>query len=326
MADYAVTGKKGSGKTLFACGLVRDALRIGRRVATNIDIRPEAFGRPHCKSVFFRLPDRPCVDDFEAIGRGQEGVTEDENGIIVLDETSTFFNTRAYGDKSRQPMLDWLVHSRKYGWDVYYLCQGLGQIDKQLRESMIEYHITVKRTDKWPIPFITPLSEALGFRIGFPRMHVGIIRHGVQHDALLVGRKWYRGKDLYSAYDTQQVFLDRDHPKACGLHSVLSAMHVKGRHMSWWQRTKPALIGAGTAGFAAGIFATCAAVYGYQKKAEAVEKYEVAEAKQVLGSITDQGELYALLADGTRKPYKKTRNADGVTYYYLDGTWHKGKQ
>lgn len=232
MADYAVTGKKGSGKSLFCVGVIRDALKAGKRVASNLDIHlGEMFG-PSNKLTYLRLPDRPTVADLDAIGRGQDGVVEEENGIIVLDETSTFFNARSWGDKERQPLLDWLVHSRKYGWDVYYICQGLEQIDKQLRATMIEYHIPVKRTDKWPIPIITPLSKLVGLDIRFPKLHVGIVKHGCDRDSLTVERKWYRGQELWPCYDTQQIFLDRSHPAAVGLHSRLSAWHVKGRYLA----------------------------------------------------------------------------------------------
>lgn len=231
MADYAITGRKGAGKTLFAVGLIGDALRAGKRVATNLDIYTDQLLPAHRRETFLRLPDRPTAYDLEAIGRGQDGAVEDDNGLIVLDETSTFFNSRAFGDKTRQPLLDWLVHSRKLGWDVYYICQGLEQIDKQLRTTMIEYHIAVKRTDKWPIPFVTKFTGLLGYEVRFPKLHVGIVKHGVERDSLIVDRRWYRAKDLYAAYDTQQLFLDREHPKACALHTVLSPWHLKGRYL-----------------------------------------------------------------------------------------------
>lgn len=231
MADYAVTGKKGGGKTLFAIGTIRDALKAGKRVATNVDVYLQHVLPPSSKMTLLRLPDRPNAADLEAIGRGQDGVIEEENGIIVLDETSTFFNARAFGDRERQPLLDWLVHSRKYGWDVYYICQGLEQIDKQLRTTMIEYHIGVKRTDKWPIPIITPLLKIFGLDVRFPKLHIGIVKHGVERDSLTVERRVYRAKDLFPAYDTQQLFLDRHHPKASGLYTVLSPWHIKGRYL-----------------------------------------------------------------------------------------------
>lgn len=247
MADYLITGKKGNGKSIFAVGVIFDALAAGKKVATNLDINLEALGNPYSKKTLIRLPDRPTVEDFEAIGRGQDGVVEDDNGVIVLDEVSTIFNARSWGDKARQPILDWLVHSRKYGWDVYMIAQGQEQIDKQLRTSLLEYWVQVKRTDKWPIPFVTPIVQSLtGYRLTLPKYHFGTIRHGFDINALVVERKWYKGKRFWPAYNTQQVFLDRDHPHACGLHSVLSPWHTKGRYLppkpTVWERLFPLLV------------------------------------------------------------------------------------
>ena len=231
MTDFAVTGKKRSGKGLFCAGLIRDGLLAGRRVATNMDIFPEAMLPPGCKATFYRLPDCPTVADLEAIGKGNDIVDDESNGIIVLDEASKFFNARAWGDKERQPLLDWLIHSGKLGWDVYYQMQGLEQVDKQLRTTQVEYHVIVKRMDKWPIPFVTSFAKTFGVNIRFPKMHVGIVKHGCDLHAMIVDRKFYRAKDLYHAYDTRQIFLDRTHPDACGLHTVLSPWHTKGRYM-----------------------------------------------------------------------------------------------
>jgi len=233
VTDFAVSGKKGAGKGLFCAGLIRDALLAGRRVATNMDLWPEKMLPPANRATFFRLPDSPVVADLDALGLGNDAIDDSKNGLIVLDEASKFFNSRSWGDKTRQPLLDWLIHSRKLGWDVYYVMQGLEQVDKQLRSTQIEYHITVKRTDKWPIPGLTTLGKLFFLNIRFPRMHFGTYRHGCDRDALVVDRKWYRGDELYAAYDTRQVFLDRDHPEAVGLHSVLSSWHLHGRHLRW---------------------------------------------------------------------------------------------
>lgn len=233
MTDFAVTGKKRSGKGLFCAGLIRDALRDGRRVATNMDIYPEHLLSPLNKSCFIRLPDHPTADDMQLLGLGYDGdnIDEERNGVIVLDEASAFFNARSWGDKSRQPLLDWLIHSGKLRWHVYYQMQGLEQVDKQLRQTQIEYHIAVKRTDRWPIPVITPLAGMIGLDIRFPRMHLGIIKHGVERDSMVVDRKWYKAADIYKGYDTEQRFLPREHPLSVGLHSVLSAWHIKGRYL-----------------------------------------------------------------------------------------------
>lgn len=231
MTDFAVTGKKRSGKGLFCAGMIRDALKAGRRVATNMDIHLDKLLPPHSRATIIRLPDCPTADDMRALGKGSPAIGDDNNGIIVLDEASKFFNARSWSDKTRQPLLDWLIHSGKERWDVYYQMQGLSQVDKQLRETQVEYHVIVKRMDKWPIPFVTPLCKAFGFNVRLPKMHVGIIKHGTDLHAMIVDRKFYKAKDLYAAYDTEQVFLDRDHLDACGLHTVLSPWHVRGRYL-----------------------------------------------------------------------------------------------
>lgn len=232
MADYLVTGKKGSGKSLFCVGVIRDALADGKRVATNLDIDLSKLCKPDSRLTLLRVPDRPTAADMEALGRGQDGVAEDRNGLIIIDEAGAFLNARSWGDKERQPLLDWLVHSRKYGWDTYFIAQGIEQLDKQIRTTLLEYRVGVTRTDKWPIPVVTPLVKALsGIHITLPKMHIGTVRHGMERDSLIVDRRFYMAKELYPAYSTQQVFLPRDHKDAVGLHSVLSAWHTTGRYL-----------------------------------------------------------------------------------------------
>lgn len=76
MTDFAVTGKKRSGKGLFCAGLIRDALREGKRVATNMDIFPLELLSPLSKATFFRLPDVPTAEDMLAIGVGRRDIWE----------------------------------------------------------------------------------------------------------------------------------------------------------------------------------------------------------------------------------------------------------
>jgi zonular occludens toxin Zot len=255
VADYAIIGKKGAGKSLCAVGFIREALVKNKRVATNLNINLDALMHHSSGKTITRLPDHPTVHDLEAIGRGQAGVVEDDNGIIVLDETSHFMNARQYQDKGRQSVLDWLTESRKVGWDVYYIMQGLRQMDAQVRETQIEYVVHIKKTDKWPIPVVTPLTSFFfgsDHAIRFPKMHIAVIRQGIDRDALLLSRHFFKSVEFYSAYDTQQRFrpqlpvpeVDSDGRLNCpdytglsldrfspGLHSVLSAWHLKGRYL-----------------------------------------------------------------------------------------------
>lgn len=196
-----------------------------------MDIFTENILSPFNKTNYIRLPDCPVVEDFELLGRGNEEINDETNGIIVLDEASKYFNAREWQDKGRQKVIDWLIHSGKLGWDVYYQMQGLSQLDKQIRSTQVEYHIAVKNTAKWPIPFVTQISAIFGFKITLPKMHIGVYRQGVERDSLLVMRKFYKAQDLYNAYDTRQIFLDRDHPNANGIYTVLSNWYTKGRYI-----------------------------------------------------------------------------------------------
>lgn len=167
MSVYLISGKLGSGKTLSAVGRIRDALMKGRRVATNLDLRLEKLlsprsGKPyksdglskwHQPVSCVRLPDKPTVDDLELIGSGNDSMDESKNGIIVLDELAVWLNSRTFNDKSRMPVIDWLLHSRKKGWDVYFICQHLEQIDKQVRQALVEYLVVCRRMDRMKIPF-----------------------------------------------------------------------------------------------------------------------------------------------------------------------------
>jgi len=320
VTDYAVTGKKRSGKGLFCAGLIRDALLAGRRVATNMDIRLDEMLPPLSKSNLIRLPDCPNAEDMELIGKGYEGesIDDERNGLIILDEASKYFNTRQWGDKGRQPLLDWLIHSGKLRWDVYYQMQGLTQVDKQLRETQVEYHVSVKRTDRWPIPFITPLSKLIGLNVRFPKMHMGIFRHGVQHDAMLVDRKFYRAKDLYKAYDTLQKISPIT--GQMGISTMLSAYDLKGKKMNKWDLRRQMAAGGLVIGMLIGFGGGFGAAK-YQASRQTDTTLQVVDDAKVKGVI-NADVTRIILTDG-RVLVSESMKADKTgTSYKAGGRWY----
>ena len=83
------------------------------------------------------------------------GFDESHNGALFLDECASWLNTRDFQDKGRKSILEWCIHARKYGWDVYFICQNIDQIDKQLRQSLFEYVVRMNRLDRMKIPFVS---------------------------------------------------------------------------------------------------------------------------------------------------------------------------
>lgn len=211
MAIYLVTGKLGGGKTLACVGRIRDALLEGKKIATNLNLfLPHMLPADLPRADVVRLPDKPTLADFQFIGLGNETADESGNGLVVLDELGAWFNARSWNDKSRQDVIDWLLHSRKLGWDCYFIIQHPKMLDSQAREGLAEFLVTCRRLDRIRIPYIGgALGWVMGKPLTGPKIHVATVRYGLEKEALIADRWVYRGHDLYAAYDTRQVFTDK---------------------------------------------------------------------------------------------------------------------
>ncbi len=258
MSDYALTGKKGTGKSSGAVRQIQARLRAGQRVATNLNIHMDHLMPAHSRAFVIRLRDKPSAHDLFSLGSGNpkikfdpivetdpksktygqcigttdpqilDGFDENENGLLVLDEMGTWLNSRSFQDASRAPVLDWLAHGRKFGWDVFYLMQHINQVDKQLRESFIEYCVRFHRLDKIKIPGVsaaTRLITAGQCKGQFPRFHIGVMRLGCDPAGMVADRWVFRGGNIHKAYDTTQVFQE-SYPH--GTFCYLSHWHLEG--------------------------------------------------------------------------------------------------
>lgn len=154
---------------------------------------------PESRRSYIRLPDKPRLEGLEALGR---------DGLIVLDELGTWFNSQNWQDKERLPIINWFLHARKLHWDVYFLVQSMSVIDGQLAKSLGEHVVEYRRTDRLSLPIAGTFLRALGVEKVLPIIHVAKIFYG-HTNRICVGRWIYRGTDLYTAYDTAQVFTEQ---------------------------------------------------------------------------------------------------------------------
>lgn len=210
MAVHIVTGKLGSGKTLVSVSRIQEYLSRRRVIATNLNLKLHhmpLIGRLARHTRVIRVPDKPTLEDFQAIGRGTRSYDESENGLLVLDECGTWFNSRNWADKSRQPVIDWCLHARKLGWDVIFIIQDISLMDKQAREALAEHVVYCRRLDRFSIPIISSLLKVMfAGRVPLPKVHIGIVKYGDSQQSVTVDNWLYTGKQLYAAYDTKQVF------------------------------------------------------------------------------------------------------------------------
>jgi len=219
MPVFSVEGKLGTGKTKFCIWRAQDAIMNGRKVASNVDIAPHLLN-PTAPGKIIRIPDKPTSHDLESMGHGNpDSYDEDKNGVLILDELGTWLNSRSYQDKERAGLLDWLIHARKHGWDVYLIVQDANMIDRQVREALIEYQIKCMRMDRVRIPVIGYFTGIFNERWAYlPKFHLATSRVGIGINAVVAERWQFVGTSLHAAYDTRQIFRS-DYPH--GSHSVL---------------------------------------------------------------------------------------------------------
>lgn len=210
MPVYFLCGGLGSGKSLMAVSRMAAKLERGLPVATNINLDLARLVESSWPApVVYRLPDFPSGDDLYALGEVPQGGNEDQNGLVVLDEAGLYLNARDWNDKGRRHGLEWFLHSRKLGWDVILLTQSFGMVDRQIRESIGEYVVTMRRWDRMMIPLIGKLGRAFTFGLWsgkLPRLHTAAVMYGQGQSAMHADTWHLRGTELFGAYQTKQKF------------------------------------------------------------------------------------------------------------------------
>lgn len=215
---FIVTGKLGAGKSLLAVQRAIDYGLEGRRIATNFHIdfarictKPDTH---LAKCPVTVIPSIPTHDDLVMLGQG--GQHEDTAGALILDECAQFLNSRNWQGPEREKIINWMLHARKRRWDVFLIIQHERMLDKQIRDALAEYVVTIKRTDRMSVPFLP---------VKLPRLHIGVVRYGLEANAPVADRWFTRGALPMQCYDTTQIFED-DQPA----YTVLPATYTKFRN------------------------------------------------------------------------------------------------
>lgn len=218
-----VTGKLGSGKSLYSISLAWRYFSQGRKVCANfsIDFSSRYQTKKIVKQSIHVLPDLPTAQDLIDLGIG--GETEHDAGLIIIDEAARWLNSRDWGDKGRKDLIDWLLHSRKLGWDVVLIVQTHEMLDKQVRAGLMEYHTVCRRMDR---------IKVAGIKL--PHIHLATTYYGIKTESSnsppKADKLWYRPKEWGVYYDTRAVFKQSN-----GNYSMLSRWHLIERYKVQYQ-------------------------------------------------------------------------------------------
>lgn len=324
MAVYVVTGKLGGGKTIISVKKILEKIQSDCLIATNLDLKLNAMLSPFNKTCrVIRIPDKPTIHDLTAIGKGTESYDETKNGLLVLDECGTWFNSRGWQDKSRTPVNDWFLHARKLGWDVILNIQDIGNLDSQARSAIAEHTVFCRRTDRLAIPYLSSLFKFFtGFKLGLPKVHLAKVVYGTCPTDLLVDRWTCSGTSLYAAYDTKQTFLDSYQH---GAHSLLPPYFTHGYLMAprnlrfymkltkiYWRKFRAPLalscgMLVGTSLTMAGVFANNYYPYPDDIAAPVIVKTEtpvVSKSDDVLDAIANMRILGSMVVSSNQGDYQ----------------------
>lgn len=246
-----VQGKLGGGKGKYSVLQAQEYLRAGRPVATNMDLVLENLVSPRNKMHVIRVPDKPRIADLENLGFSYTGeYNKKKNGLLILDELGTWFNSRNWNDKGRKQIIDFMLHIRKYGWDVILQVQDISLVDKQLRDATGQLLVNCINLDSVPVPWVSFFTRLFfGKSIYLPEFHKANTYLGDSKSGYKLEGIFYRGKEIHSAYNTRQVF-SMDEQELNGQtvdmrssYCLLSAWHLKGRYQeTLLQRIKNTII------------------------------------------------------------------------------------
>jgi hypothetical protein len=332
-----LTGKRGQGKTLYAVERIRRYMMAGRMVATNLNLNVDKIVGA-CNTVRpYRLPDHPMEQDFINLPPGNPEPTNDRmNGLLVLDEVSTFLNSRSWDTdkKGRLKIIGWLAQSRKFGWDLLMIAQHANMIDAQIRESLFEHYGVCVNLQGLMIPFVTRLTGGVA---RFPRVYRVTIRLGFHPRAPLVEHDFFRGTDLFDGYDTLQVINPAVGVPSGSAYCYLSAFDLRGWFMSRWQRMKKVVISVAACAFACGVLfsearhflkptAAVAAVAATPQARQSNPEPVVSDSVFVHGYYESNGKKRILLSDERDMLASSIkRSVDGSVEYESDGVWYRGR-
>jgi hypothetical protein len=322
-----LSGKRGEGKSISAVRMMSDYIRRGCCVATNMDIFLEHLDKPYSELVCYRLPDHPTLRAFEALPLGNPNpVDEKRNGLLVLDEVATFLNSRDWQAKERAAVISWLLHSRKFGWDLLLIAQHPRLVDAQIRDALCELSATARRADKFVVPVVGGLFKlATGKPLKLPRAHIVTFRYGFAPNAPRVDLWWFSGAAYQKGYDSlQKISMAGQEGVSC----YLPAWHLKGRYMSKVGLVRVAAVAAFVLGLMVGA---AGGWFGRDLQPQSSSVAVAAAPSKVNGKVFVQGvledgsRLIASLTDGQVLPVTASRADSSGVLYQVAGSWYRRK-
>lgn len=254
MGNWTVIGELGAGKTILSVGRIRDFLRAGLPVATNLDIYLDKLLPYWSTQTYTRLSDYPKLPELQSLGIASQSKNEKTFGLLALDELSMWLNSHQWNKEGRDEFIVFQRHIRKRHWHTLFIAQDIESIDKQARNALVERVVRAGRLDRMKIPLLGSLLRLFGFSGNLPQVHIGEVHYGKDPKSKVQERWTYYGSDLYQSYNTDQHFYESTRfdiwrtygnnenrnfdVEIDGSYCVLSNFYIYGRFLTTYDKAR----------------------------------------------------------------------------------------
>ena len=198
-----VSGKIGSGKSHDVTRIIRDHVRRGGAVRTNMTLDISALERSIGRRVYRWQVGKVTSDtDPAQIPRGDLRGRGTRRTLVVLDEALNWFDSESSKDKGLKASWGiWLRQSDKLGQDVYFIAQNFERSAKWIRElAQVNREIIPVRTIRIlgfiPIGYLVPFGSSMYIVQSFD----------VRSLTRLSSEIHFYSSSIWSCYDTSETY------------------------------------------------------------------------------------------------------------------------
>lgn len=195
-----VTGKLGGGKTLTGVWLCVNALRIGRVIATNIDLHVDRIAADYkLREDWLRSRIHPADPSrLEVIPHGDSRASARQRRVVcVVDEAADWFASDDMGGNVKS-VRNWLRHTDKVGIDVYLIIQDIRLLNRAGR-MLAQRNLDV--LDFARVKFAWLGCNPFPWTWGYVRVREIDLVNGCAGEAF-----WLRKREVGRYYETAQLY------------------------------------------------------------------------------------------------------------------------
>lgn len=206
MSIHIFTGTPGSGKSLHAAAVAREALmrRNPKLVIANFELAKDAPVQGSARDLFCYVPNAEMSADritslaesyWETSGRP----LREDYITLIIDEAQLLFNSRLWSAKDRMSYLEFLSQSRKVGVKVILVAQATKMIDNQFRMLIEVEHNHRRVSSIGPIGYLATML--CGGRLFLCVRYLYQVNERLGMDLYRFSRKDMQMYDTWSRFD-----------------------------------------------------------------------------------------------------------------------------